>query len=246
MGVDSINIDLFGFRLSVVSEDPRSSAVLRSALADHIVDQRFDPGFLLRAPRGDEKFFVLLDRSGLVLCRSRTSGGCLASLASHLAACAPPPAGTYRIHARVLVDDVGGGVLAAFPLFTIPTMTERQLERVGHRMVDRLAVDLTDEGVLTAVETPWPELAALSFPTGHSPATNGSSRITRILLPQVADVAPNRAETVALLAAAIAGLSVQDRVAAATTLTELPMVGVPVHSKSARYEALRQTDGYGA
>ena len=241
MGTETLDLQISGSRVRVICENPSSSALLRSALADHLIDEPAEPGFVLKNPERKGGLHILVDRSGFVLGRTRTSEECLGILGSHLAAFVPPPANTTRIHMRALIGDDASAVLAGFPLFVSPPLVERRLERASHRMIDRLAVDIALEGALEMSQTPWPALAELHRVGGHAPAPDRALRIAAILVPHGASARPSFAAAVSFIATMVSTHATQhDRIALAEKIASAKVISVDANERSARYAALLQ------
>ena len=239
MGTETIDLQISDARIRVICENPASSALLRLALADHLIEERSEPGFVLKNPDRKGGLHILLDRSGFVLGRTRTSEECVAILGSHLAAMVPPPTNTTRIHMRALIGNDSLAVLAAFPLFASPPLVERRLERASHRVIDRLAVDIAPNGVLEMSPTPWPALADLHRVAGHASAPDEAFGIAAILVPHGASARPSLAAAVSFIASTVSTHATQhDRIALAEELAAAKVISVDANERSARYAAL--------
>lgn len=240
MRADAIDLNIAGTAVRVICQDLDAIPLLREALADHLIDEPAPLGFSLQMPARENGLQVVVDRSGLVLGRVRTTEESLAVLGSHLAAFLPPPPGTVRMILRALLGDDSTASLAAFPLFVDPPVVERRLERAAHRMIDRLVADLRVDGTLELSPTPWPALAGSDGVAGHAAAPPAPVDVTRLLIPQLADEKPSQAAVVASLACVTApGAPQHDRLELAERLAAGPVVSVPIAKRGAQYEALR-------
>ncbi len=237
---DAVDLDIAGTLVRVVCEDPAGVAVLRTALADHLVDEPAPLGFSLRVPAGMTKFHLLVDRSGFILARVGTIQEGLAVLGSHLASLIPPPPGTVRIRARVFLRDDATAALAAFPLVVSQPVIERRLQHASLRIVDRLVVDLRLDTHLVMSAAPWPALRDLPIAPGHARAPAEPTPIDTVLIPRLSRDAPSQADLVAFLAAVTcSGASRADRLALAESLTAKRVAVVPVDDPSVMYAPLR-------
>jgi hypothetical protein len=154
----------------VACDSRRGARKLRAALGDHILDETDEAplAFVLTAPQGFNRNHQLTDRSGFVLSEARGLDTGLRALACHLTALLPPAPGTVRIRARAVVAD-DQAVVCLFPLLFAPTVAERDLERAGLRLVDRLAIDVDARtGELRVPDVPWPALAELRNARAHA------------------------------------------------------------------------------
>jgi hypothetical protein len=234
---DAIDLDLFGHQVRVVVEDTRSREALASELREFIIPEPAITGLVMKLPNAESSFHVLLDRSGLVLGRTRSADECLGVLGRYLASFAPPPTNATRHRMRALVNSEGEAVLAVFPLFAHPPVVERRLEREGFRLIDRLAVDVQldkFERPSLALPTWVPGVGTDGCP-GHAGIVRTPIRIEAILVP---DELTSRAMLVAELASSSLGGPVGTVLDRAELLSELPTRTVDVASKSSRYSAL--------
>ena len=238
MRADAIDLDIAGPSLRVLCDDPVGIEMLRADFADHLIDQPSAVGFSLRVPSGGTTFHVLLDRSGSILARARSTEECLAVLRSHLAALLPPPPDTIRLRAHAILLDNATAALVAHPLFVHHPPIERRLQRASLRLVDRLVVDVRPDGSLLMAAAQWDNRRRLPQAGGHSAAPTEATRIETVVVPQIAHETPTRAEVVALLAASMCSGSHGDRLALAERLAERNVVIVPVGDAMAVYAAL--------
>ena len=239
MRADAIDLDIAGTRLRVVCEDPAALATLRSALADHLIDEPAPMGFAMCVPADASNFHVLLDRSGFVLARVRRSEEGLAVLGSHLEALFPPPAGTMRVRARAILLEESTAALAVFPLAFRQPLIEGRLVQSSLRVVDRLMVDIGPEITLQPAASPLPGLSGLPLPAGHSPVPVEPTPISVVLVPQLG-TEPTQAALVAFLAArTLSGASRSERLALAEGLFRERLVVVPLGDPAALYAALQ-------
>ena len=194
-------------------------------------------------PTGTTKFHVLMDRSGSVLARVRSSEEGLAALGSHLAGLMPLPAGTIRISARAFLTDESTAVLAAFPHFIRDPVVERKLEQASLRLVDRLVVDVRPDTTMVMSPTPWPALSDLPAAVGHAPAPIAPTAIRTVIIPPLPLPydKPSQADVVSFLAAITgAGAPRADRLELADRLAATDVVTVPPGDHAALYATLRR------
>lgn len=240
MRTNAVDLDLAGTALRVICDDPAGSAWLRSAMAEHVVDEPAPVGFALRVPAASGKFHVLMDRSGFVLARVRSTDEALAVLGRHLAALLPAPADTLRMRARAFIRADSTVVLAAFPLLVDQPVVERRLEQASVRLVDRLVVDMRRDAVLQMASAPWRAFDALPAVVGHADAPAVPLAIDDVLVPQLASESTSKADLVAFLAAiSQPGPPVAERLDVAARIADARVVTVPVGDQSALYAALR-------
>jgi hypothetical protein len=239
---DAIDLEIEGTRLRVVCEDPAALATLRGAVADHVIDEPAPVGFAMRVPAGETEFHSLVDRSGLVLARVRTSDECLAVFGSHLAVLLPPPAGTVRLRARAVLLDESTAALAVFPLAFSQPLIERRLARSSLRVVDRLVVDIGPDLTLTMAPPSFPALGALPVPAGHTPAPLDPTPIDVVLVPELMRSEPTQADLVAFVAAATSpGAPRAGRLTLAEGLVRKQTAVVRLDDPAALYAALQRS-----
>jgi len=236
---ETLNLQLEGTRIGILSEVPEATALLRSSLADHLIDDPADIGFVLQEPSRPGGLYILIDRSGFVLGRTRLVDDCVAILGSHLAAFMPRPAGTLRVRMRALLRDDVVATLAGFPVFETPPVIERRLEQLGYNIVDRLAVDLYPDGTLAMSPTPWPVLARLHDVGGHSPAPDVRVPVTATLIPQLGSFEQSQATLVSFVAGTVDADSRDHTLDLAERLAQ-DAVLVDLNDRSARYDVLRR------
>jgi hypothetical protein len=163
----------------VACDSRRGARKLRAALGEFVVEERDDAplAFVLTAPQGLHRNHRLTERSGFVLSEARGLDTGLHALACHLTALLPPPPGAVRVRARTLMAG-DRAVVCLFPLLYATTAGERDLERAGLRLVDRLAVDVDiATGRIVAPDLPWPSLAELTPGPGHAGTGASPSRV---------------------------------------------------------------------
>lgn len=243
MRADAIDVSLFGRSLRIVVEHRESREALKADLEEFLSDDAAPTGFVMKLPQGTKKFHVLLDRSGLVLGRTRNPAECSEILRRHLEALAPAPPNTVRLQVRSLIGKRGNAVLALFPLFTQPPPTERRLDREGFRIVDRLNVDLRIEpsGPATVEQPTWQLSSDRMGCLGHAGTDGYPAFVEAVLIP--GDSTPSHAQVVFQLASAVAqGVPLEDRVTAAERLAALPIRHVSLGERSDRYAALSRGD----
>ena len=183
MGTEPLDLKIDGTLLRVVCDNPRGARVLRSALSHHVAKEPAPPGFYLEAPTDDQRLYVLLDRSGLVLARTRRLEDCLAALAGHLAAFRRPPEGTTRFRMRTLVDRDQRVTLALPPLLQLPPLVERRIDSLGQRIVDRLVVDIDGDRRVHVPDGRWPELSGVGDGIGHVSTFDVPAPVDLLLAP---------------------------------------------------------------
>ena len=240
MRTDALDLEIGDTQLRVICEDQDGVALLRTALKEHLVVEAAPLGFVLRSPQNSDRFFVLLDRSGFVLARSRTLDESLAILASHLAVFQPSPSGTTRMKMRALVSDDSTAVLAQFPIFVSPPLVERRLGRTGHRIVDSLAIDVANDGSLQMSPAQWPDLTRMPSPQGHASAPSEPHEIVAALALSPTNHPPSRGALTWMFATGMDGnssrserLTLAERLSGVRALPVLPAQG------SSAYAALQ-------
>ena len=196
MGAESIDIELNGSPLRIMCSDPEGTARIRSALYEHLIDEPAPIGFSLQAPTEEQRLFVLLDRSGFVLGRSRRLEDALSTLGGHLAAFLPAPPGTVRLRLRAILDHHDRAVVAIPPLLTLPPLVERRLASLGCRIVDRMVLDLDAAGCVHAPRSNWQGIANLEDGSGHVSGLRQSAHVAALLLPGAVDGTTSRAQVV--------------------------------------------------
>lgn len=239
--VDAIDIESHGHRRRVLVDEPDARAVLGAAFADVRIDEPSPVEFVVRAPQGTSKFYLVLDRTGFVLGRTRTVEEALTIVSRHLVAQAPPAPGSIRCRFRTVLTGDGRAVIAGFPLFTEPAPIERRLQRERSALVDQLHVDLSvTDGRIRAV----PPSSANPFDgvetLGHAPLPDGGVDVRGLLLPGGAS--PSRAEAVLQVLQSYADLS-GDRsllLERAEQIASLPTIGVTDRTRHDRYDALKR------
>lgn len=197
-----IDVAIGGQSLRVVCDDEGGADLLRSALDRHLAEGPAPLAFYLQVPTENEKLFVLLDRSGLVLARARRLEDCLATLGGHLSAFLQAPERTARFVVRGLMDDQGLLTLALPPLLQLPPLVERRLASVGYRIVDRLAVDVDRDARVHLTNGEWPGLADLPDGVGHVSYRGAPAQVGSILLPGAPGPRMSMAQVIAAVAAA--------------------------------------------
>jgi hypothetical protein len=194
--------------------------------------------FVVRAPSADERFFVLLDRSGVVLGRTRELDQCLAILARHLGVFLPRPMSTTRFRARALryADDTA--TVALSPLCLVPPPVERRLEASGCRLIDRIAVDLDASCGIRTTDEPWS--TEPSDVPGHVGSAAGVT-VTSLIVPGTDAAPPTDGGVAAMLASPIvAGDDRHAALAAVTELVDLDVAVVAIDDQAELYRVLRR------
>jgi hypothetical protein len=202
VGTEPLDLAINGTHFRVVCDDPDSASLLRAALSNHLIDDPAPLGFYVESTK--KKLHIVLDRSGFVLGRTRTPEHALSVLAGHLAAFLPPPEGTVRLRMRALVDRDHRAVLAVPPLMMLPPLVERRLKSIGHRLLDRLAVDIDRDGQLHLPASTWPELLEFDDGPGHVSALSEPVSVAAVMLPSAN---PKKPPSVAQVVHAVASNS---------------------------------------
>lgn len=226
----------------VMCADDDVLATLRAGLAACLTKKNAPLGFVLHVPTDRQRLYVVTDRSGFVLGRTRERDQALAILAGHLNALRPPRPGTVRLRARALTAPDGGAVLAPWPLLQAPPVFEPRLEGMGFRIIDRLWVDVNSSlGTLDHDDVPWPALHAFDPGPGHISALPDRYELRGLLLPGGPDGdQPTKAQLVHYVAALT--IRVEDRAqgfeAADALATTLLTRSVPSDDSRSIYEHL--------
>ena len=182
---------------------------------------------------------MVLDRSGLVMGRTRSADQCAGILTRLLDSFSPARTESVRFRFRVLLDRNDEAVVAAFPLFIEPALVERRLQRVGFRMVDRLHADIGFAADGSVVALPSSSQFSTLFPDcmGHTGTRRSPARIKAILW--VGERSITRAGSV--LQAASAASESGERAAVlryAEALAGVPAANLALNSSSDPYTAL--------
>ncbi len=241
-----VDIELGGVGLRVASDDPGLATRLADALAEHAVGEAQPLGFMLHAPEDERGFYMVTDRSGFVLGRTRTLDQALAVTGGHLSVLVPPPEGTLRLRLRAVVSSRDGSVkLVTWPLLAAPPAVERRLEASRHRIIDRVAVDIDPlSASLRLSPVPWPALAHLDPGPGHV-APGADPRRVRALLavafPGAAEPTPG--QVAHALAAAAIGVVDRDRLldAAAEIASSIEARLIEIGRDNEVYDLLERT-----
>jgi hypothetical protein len=199
--VTNLNLRIGHHDVRVACDSRKGSRLLESSLAAHLVNRGESPelAFLLNGPRSLQRSHFLIDRSGFTLSRNRGLEAGLAALASHLTALLPAPVGHFRVRARAIIKD-GTAVLCTSPLLLAPRLSERVLVKNDLLLIDRLAVDIGSEGVVSNEPIPWPRLAELEPGPGHA-RPHGRRPVSAVLLALPGGMAtPTKAAVAAHLA----------------------------------------------
>lgn len=235
-----MDLELQGTRVRVVVEDVEARTALKSIFATSMIDEPAAIGFVLKRGSGSSGLHLLVDRTGFVLARTRSATDGLLVLIRHLNSFVPPTAGAVRYRMRTLVNDRGMAVLAAFPLFTEPAPSERRLERYGYRIVDRLHVDVNNDGSGHSWIAPSTPASAPIFGTvqGHVEMPDKSTAIRALLIPT--DTRLSRAETVLQVAASAIDTSDPASILAHAEglVTAAPVRPASIDGRTAPYDAL--------
>jgi SAM-dependent methyltransferase len=227
----------------VMCAEADALATLRRGLATCVVKRKAPTGFLLHVPSVRQRLYVVSDRSGHVLGRTRERDQALAILAGHLNALQSPRHGSVRMSARALIAPDGGAILASWPLLYAPPISEGQLERTGYRLLDRLWIDVNpSQGVLEHDETPWEALRSLDPGPGHLSSSAYPHHVRGLLLPGGPNTfTPTKAELVRYIAAL--AVAVQDRaqalMAADLLASTVEVRHVKLDDPRSLYEALK-------
>lgn len=241
MEATSLNLEIGGHLVGVACGTREVADQLRAGLAEHIISEHAPLGFVLRAPTTRGGMFVLTDRCGFALSRSRRVEPAMSALVSLLSGFLEPAGWLHRFVARALVKQ-GTAALCLNPVTYVPTLVERRLLSTGYSILDRLAVDVDDQGRIVVEPVPWPSLASGRAGLAHRiPGTGRSSFvIDRVLVPGLG--ASARQSTPELLAAIAATAITGDRAAslytAARILANSDMVSVDLEDQNGLYRAL--------
>jgi hypothetical protein len=237
-----INLEIGRSRVRVTCTHPVGAEILRRGLSDFVIADDAPLGFVIHATTPTRRLFVLNDRSGFVLARSRTIEECVAALAMHLGALVEPPPGLVRLKGRMVMSDVGRAAVGLFPVFAAPPLVERRLSAGGLRLVDRLVLDFAPRSLELHTPTlPWHLVASDPGP-GHAAGTaSDGARLSMLVLPcdGVAST-PSIAEVILTIAVAAGGtdrdavLDMAERIVATADVRVLPY-----DDRSARYAALQ-------
>ena len=225
--------------MRVACADRNGAARLRSALADHLIDELAPPGFLLSSPSGADGLHVLTDRSGYVLGRARTIDQGLAILAGHLTCFLPPAPGRARFRLRALVGPGEQLSLVVWPLLAVPAMVERKMERTRRRLGDWLVSEIDQvTGQVAQTPIPWVDLAKLDPGPGHQSPHGALRRATGLIAPAMRDAAsPTRGQVVHLVSSVAMTGTHEDRLMMAERLSDLDVTLVDVWDQSLLYRS---------
>jgi hypothetical protein len=157
---------------------------------------------------GRNRIFVLTDRCGFIMGRSRRLDEILVVLAGLLSSFLEQPEGSQRFRMRILARE-GSAYLCVPPVLFSEPPIERLLHKRGVSVVDRMVVDLAvDSPRITDRAVPWQLVGAGVPGVGHmTPGSCDLLEIKRVLIPaETATERLSRATTVAAIAeSAVAG-----------------------------------------
>lgn len=189
-----------------------------------MVDTDAPLGFVINPPSGRNRFFVLTDRCGFIMGRSRKLDEIIVVLVRLLGSFMPAGQGVQRYRMRVLVDQAGSAYLCQPPVLFSEPPIERVLHSRGFAVVDRLVVDL-EPGSLRVDEAVTPSLTADGVGVlGHlSPSEIAGQSPVGILVPTESEsVAPSLASVVAGVADCAVGGSRHQILQVASQIAQLP------------------------
>lgn len=201
----AIDLNMWATPIRVLSEVPGAADILRDELYDHVSEEPAPVGFVLKAPSDQRGMHLLVDRSGLIVARARSWEECLPTLAGHLSSFSPPRPGTIRLRMTAISRPAGGGreaVLAVFPLLRTRPLVERQLERASLAVVDRMAIDVDESGIMATSPSPWPGLTTRV--PGHDATAAIGLPVSELLLPGADGIRWTRAATVRTILSSVA------------------------------------------
>lgn len=180
----SLDLSIAGRAVRVMCADDDLLAAVRAGLAGCVTSTKAPLGFVLQVPTTRTRLYVLTDRIGVVLGRTRDRDHALAMLAGHLDAFQPAPDGAMRLQARAVILSDGAAVLAPWPLLVAPPVSEHRFERIGCRVVDRLWVDVDPAApALDLHPLPWEGSRPLDPGPGHVAAMSDPSSVRGLMLP---------------------------------------------------------------
>ena len=233
-------------KIAIACDDPSGTKLLRFSLSDHLREAEFPLGFVLSKPNASQKYFVVKDRSGYVLGRSKRLTEAIAVLSGHLSAFLPEPPNSVRLNLRALVSRQGSVICFAWPLFFAPPVTERRLHKMGYSVMDTLAVDIDPtSGRLMQRSLPWPKLQSLDPGVGHVLPSANTLQIRSVMWATFPDAAPTTfGQGVAFLATCFASnLGRQARIELAEMFaSQVEIVDVPLTDRGAVYRILQTRD----
>jgi len=203
LGTETLLLQFGEQTIRVACDSRRGARTLRAALGEHLVDGADDAplAFVFTAPQGLQRKHRLVDRSGFVLSEAPGLDAGLHALAAHLTAFMPAAPDTVRIRARGIVAG-DRTIVCLAPMLYGPAIAERELERAGFHVIDRLAVDVDlRTGLITHPEIPWPSLRDLRPARNHVGA--GGTRPATAIVSEtpIGSAPPTAAQIVARLAA---------------------------------------------
>ena len=243
MRADAVDLDIFGNYVRVICAAESEATQLRSDLSGHAVGGPVPVGFIMRPPQPNSKLHVLLDRSGFVLGRSRTSEASLSILKEHLGVFVPPPSTTLRLRMRALLGDDSEVVLVDASLLSTPPVAERRIRREGFQIIDRLAIDIDPSSGLELMPTPWAALSRADR-VGHAETPRAPAPVSGVVVTSSSAEAPTKASRVARIAANFSSKStISTRLDAAEWLASLPSAHVSFNDPAGIYPALRHLRG---
>lgn len=203
MKTDPLDLEINGQLVRIVCEDPDAAALLHDALRAEATPVEAPLGFSLSAPSQNQPMYVLTDRAGYVLARTRVREQALAIIAGHLSALEAPGPDTVRFRTRALAGPGDSVVLAPWPVLYVPPVAERRLAPSGYRLIDRLCIDLDQASqTLCPTEVRWDALRSLDPGPGHLASLGpGPWPVTTLLsLGHEGSLAPTAAQSVHFLA----------------------------------------------
>ena len=195
-----------------------------------LTDTEAPLGFVLSSPEGRNRIFVLTDRCGFIMGRSRRLDEILVVLAGLLSSFLDQPQGSQRFRMRILARE-GSAYLCVPPVLFSEPPIERLLHKRGVTVVDRMVIDLAvDSPRITDQAVPW-QLAGAGVPgVGHmTPGSCDLLEIKRVLMSsEPGAIGLSRATTVAAIADSAVGGSRQHSLSLACQIESLGVEMVPL------------------
>lgn len=215
--------------LRISSDSVRAADAVRKRFSSLVVDEDALLGFALTSPSGRNRIYVLTDRCGFVMGRSRKFDDILSILAGLLGSLLPQPDNAHRFRLRAIAREDSVYLCVPPVLFSEPPI-ERQFARAGFSVVDRLVADI-DVRTLKLVNA-YDGVGALEAESGRSighmsPSPSTSFPIAGILVPgNPLTGPPSVGAVVADLAACSVSGSIHEALATARRLASLKVHAV--------------------
>lgn len=217
-----------GHRMRMSCDDERTADEVRRSIGATVDDGSSPLGFILRSPAGRNRLYVLTDRCGFVMARSRRIGAIVASSRGLVSSFEPPAQGAQRFRMRAVYDGESATLFVPPLLFT-DTPIERHLVRSGLSLIDRLVVDIDSGGRVVPPgggthAADFPSAVAAASAGGHvDPSGVGLLPIRRTFVPGPGDDlrTASTAELTATIAACAIGGTRRDALAVAARLAAI-------------------------